>query len=172
MRAKTLGVVLLFYVDEFFCGGDGADGNVVVAPFFENHEAAESFVENEVKREIAVGHGHDGIERVGIAGADEVAEFLADDFDFLALVEFGGAIFYFFGDDFADATQFFVAVGVSGFTLEDHFAAFEHGPFGYENRGVVAGILVAVGDQALGKIVDVEFVFGNDAAMRGASHGR
>jgi len=46
LRAKALGVVLFFYVDEFFRGGDGADGHVVVAALFEDHETAESFIEN------------------------------------------------------------------------------------------------------------------------------
>jgi len=170
LGAKALGVVLLFYVDEFLGSSDGADGRVVVAAFFEDDQAAESFIEDEVQREVAVSHRHDGIEGVGIAGADQVAEFLADDFDFLAFVEFGGTILHFFGDDVADTAKLLVAVGVGFATFEDHFAAFEHGAFGNQDRGVVAGIFVAVGDQALGEIVDVEFVFGDDAAVRGSGH--
>ncbi len=54
---------------------------------------------------------------------------------------------------------------------EDHVAAFEHGAFGDQDDGVAAGILAAVVDQQLGQLLDVEFVFGDDAAVGGSGHG-
>ena len=170
LRAQALGVVLFLYVNKFFRSGNGRDGYVIVASFFKDHQTAKSFVDDEVEREIAVGHGHDGIESVGIAGANKVTELLADDVDFFAFVEFGGAVFDFFSDDIADAAKLFVAVGVRGFAFKNHFAAFEHCALGDQDSGVVAGIFVAVRDEPFSEIVDVEFMFWNHAAMSGSGH--
>src|SRR5437899_4447214 len=104
MRAETLGVVVLLDVDDLFRGGDGVNGHVVVAAVFQNDQAAVNFAENEIEREIAVSHGNDGIDRVGIAAAYEVTQLLVDDLDFLAVVVLGRNVGEFFGDEIADAT--------------------------------------------------------------------
>ena len=75
LRTQALGVVLFLHVNKLFRSGNRADGYVVVASFLKDHQAAKSLVDDEVEREIDVGHGHDGIESVGIAGADEVGAF-------------------------------------------------------------------------------------------------
>ena len=76
-----------------------------------------------------------------------------------------------FGDEIADATQFFVTKRIGGFLFENHFAAFEHSTFGDQNSRIVAGIAFAVGAKQLGEPFDIEFVFGDDAAIGGACHG-
>jgi len=127
--AEAVGIVLLLDVDELLRGSDGFERNVVVVAILEDDEAAADFFQEQVESEIAVSHRRDGINGVGVAATDEIAEFLGDDVDFLALVKFGGDISHFFGNDIADATELFVAEGVGSFTLEHHFATFEHRAF-------------------------------------------
>ena len=64
-----------------------------------------------------------------------------------------------------------MTVGVGGFPFKNHFAAFEYGAFGDEDDGVAAGIFAAVGDEQLGEMFDIEFIFGNDAAIGSAGQG-
>ena len=64
-----------------------------------------------------------------------------------------------------------MSVGVGGFAFENHFAAFEHGSFRDQDDRVAAGILAAVGNQQFAETFDIEFIFGNDTAIRGAGHG-
>ncbi len=137
----------------------------------EDDETTADVFQEEIESEITVGHGSDGVNGIGIAAADEITELLVDDIDFPAVIEFGGKVPNSVADDFADAAELFVAVGIGGFAFEDHFAAFEHGAFGNENDGVAAGILAAVGDEQFGEMFNVEFIFRNDAAVGGASHG-
>src|SRR5713101_8553678 len=171
LGAQSRGVVLLLDVDDLFGGGDGLEGNVVVVTVFEDDETAADVFQEEIESEIAVGHGGDGVNGIGIAAADEIAELLVDDVDCFTVVEFGGEVSYLLADDVADAAELFVAVGVGAFAFEDHLAAFKHGAFGDEDDGVAAGILAAVGDEQFGEMLDIEFVFGNDAAISGAGHG-
>ena len=41
----------------------------------------------QVERQVAVGHGDDGVDGVGIAAAHQIAELLVDGFNLLAVVE-------------------------------------------------------------------------------------
>src|SRR5260370_1699756 len=143
LGAQPRGVVLLLNVDDLFDGGDGLERNVVVVTVFEDDEAAADVLQEEIESEIAVGHGGDGVNGIGIAATNEITEFLIDDVDFLAVVEFGGEVSYPFADDFADATELFVAIGVGAFAFENHFATLEHGAFRDEDDGVAAGIFAA-----------------------------
>src|SRR5712692_9302416 len=171
LGAQSRGVVLLLDVDDLFGGSDGLERNVVVVAVLEDDEAAADVFQEEIESEIAVGHGGDGVNGIGIAAADEIAELLVDDVDCFTVVEFGGEVSYLLADDVADAAELFVAVGVGAFAFEDHLAAFKHGAFGDEDDGVAAGILAAIGDEQFGEVLDIEFVFGNDAAIGGAGHG-
>jgi hypothetical protein len=63
-----------------------------------------------------------------------------------------------------------MAEGIRGVALENHFASFEHGALGDDDGGVAAGILAAVGDHKLGELLNIEFVFGDDAAVGGSRH--
>src|SRR5437016_13446378 len=168
---EAVSVVLFLDVDDFFGGGDSFKRNVVVVAVLEDHQAPADVFQEQIESEIAVGHGGDGVNGIGIAAADEIAKLLVDDIDFLAVVEFGGEVSHPFGDDVADATKLFVTIGVGGFPFKNHFTAFEHGAFGDQYDGVAAGILAAVGDEELGEMLDIEFVFGDDATIGGASHG-
>src|SRR5438876_1706704 len=172
LRTKAVGIVLLLDVDDLLGGGDGVQRNVVVVAVLEDDETATDFFQEKIQSEISVSHGGDGIDSVGIAASNKVAELLIDDVDFLAVVEFGGEVTHFFGNDIANAAEFFVAVGVGAFAFENHFAAFEHGAFGDEHDGVAAGILLAVGDQQLGKMLDIKLEFRDDTTISGAGHGR
>src|SRR6266851_1837399 len=171
LGAQSRGVVLLLDVDHLFGGGDGFEGDVVIMAVLEDDEAATDVFQEEIESEIAVGHGGDGVNGIGIAAADEIAELLVDDIDCFTVVEFGGEVSYLLADDVADAAELFVAVGVGAFAFEDHLAAFKHGAFGDEDDGVAAGIFAAVGDEQFGEMLDIEFVLRNDAAIGSAGHG-
>src|SRR5260370_24876038 len=86
---EALDVVVLFHVDDFFRGDDRVDGHVVVAAILKDDEAPMDFIEEEVQGKIAEGHRGDGIDGIGIAAANEVAEFLVDDVNGLAVVVLG-----------------------------------------------------------------------------------
>src|SRR4029077_4558235 len=72
--AKSLGAVVLLDVDDFFSGGDGFDGHIIVAAVFQNHQAPVNAVEDQVESQVAIGHGNDGVDSIGITAADQVAE--------------------------------------------------------------------------------------------------
>ena len=137
MRAKALGVVVLLDVDHFFRGRDRVNGHVVVAAAFQNDQAALDLVQDEIQSEVAESHGNNGVNGVGLATAHQVAQFLVDHLDLLALVIFRRKLREFFGDQIADAPQLSMAKRVRGFFLEDHFAALEHGAFRNQNGGVM-----------------------------------
>src|SRR5207244_10943915 len=137
----------------------------VVVAVLEDRQAPVDVFQEQSESEIAVGHGGDGVNGIGIAAADEIAKLLVDDIYFLAVVEFGGEVSHPFGDDVADATKLFVTIGVGGFPFKNHFTAFEHGAFGDQYDGVAAGILAAVGDEDLGAMLAIEVVCGGTATM-------
>src|SRR6266705_4672650 len=149
--AEPFGVVLFFDVDNFLSCGDGLERNVVVMAVPEDDEPPADIFQQKVQGEIAVGHGCDRVDGIGVAAADEIAELLVDDIDSLALVELGREIADSFGDDVTDAPEVFVAESVCLSAFEDHFAAFEHGAFRDENDGIAAGILTPVSDEEFGE---------------------
>ena len=159
-------------VDDLVCGGDGFDRDIAIAAVSENHKATVDAAQEKIESNIAVGHGNDGIDDIGITAAGEIAELLVYDFDCLAVVEFSREFLHAFRDEITDAAELFVAVGVGGIAFENHLAAFEHGSFGNENDRVAAGILAAVGDEKLGQALNIEFVFRDDATIRGSRQGR
>jgi hypothetical protein len=171
LGAKAIRVVLFLDVDDLLDGRDGIQGDIVVVAVLEDDEAAADVLQEEIESEIAVGHGSDRVNGIWIAAADQITELLVDDIDFPAVIEFGGKVPNSVADDFPDAAELFVAVGVGGFAFEYDFAALEHGAFGNENDGVAAGILAAVGDEQFGEMLDIELVFWYDAAISGAGHG-
>src|SRR6266436_249091 len=171
LRTKAVGVVLFLDIHDFLGGGDRFKRNVVVVAVLEDNETPADFFQEEIESEIAIGHGGNGVNGVGIAAAHEIAELLINDVDFLAIVEFGGSFSNFFADDFADSTKLFVPVGIGAFAFEDHFATFVYGAFGDQDDGVAAGILAAVGSEQFGEMFDIEFVLRNDAAIGGTGHG-
>src|SRR5205823_5881094 len=85
--------------------------------------------QDEIEGQVAVGHGYNRINRVGIAAAHHVAETLVDNIDWFALVIFGATIFEFCRDQVADAPQFHVPERVGRPIGQHHLAAFEHCPF-------------------------------------------
>src|SRR5712692_11568778 len=98
LGAQPRGVVLLLDVDDLFGGGDGLERNVVVVAVLEDDETAADVSQEEIESEIAVGHGGDGVNGIGIAAADEIAELLVDDVDCFTVVEFGGEVSYLLDD--------------------------------------------------------------------------
>src|ERR1700684_1888926 len=76
VRAQAVDVVLLFYTDNLLRGGNGVDGHVVVTAIPEHDEPPVNLAQEQVQSQVAIGHGDDGIDGVGIAAADEVAELL------------------------------------------------------------------------------------------------
>src|SRR5271167_240985 len=171
-RTKAVRAVVLLHIDDLLGGSDGFDGHVVVAAVFENDQAPVNAIENEIESQVAVGHRDDGVDRVRITATHQVTELLIDDVNLFAVVEFWGELGEFLGNQLADSAQFLVTERIGGVLLENHFSAFEHGTLGDENRGIAAGIAIAIVDQEFGEILNIEFVFGNDAAIRGARHRR
>jgi len=158
-------------VDDFFGVDNDFNGEVVVTAIFEDDKPSVDAAQDQVKGKVAIGHGDNGVKGIGVAGADQVAQFLVEDVDRFAVVKPGGAVFEFGGDEVADAAEFFVAVGIGGGILEDHFAALVHGAFGNEDNRVFAGVEAAIFAHEFGEVIHVEFVFGNDAAVGRPGHG-
>src|SRR5581483_4350438 len=125
----------------------------------------------EIKRQISVGHGNNGVECVGITATHQVSQFLIDYFNGFAAIVLGRQLFEFFGDQIADSAELFVTESVGAVTFKDHFPAIEHRTFRDEDDGVTTGILTAIGQEQLGQLIDVEFVFGNDTTVRRSCHG-
>src|SRR6266478_5409443 len=90
LRAEAAGVVLLLDVDDLFGGGDCLERDVVVVAILEYYETAADIFQEEIESEIAVSHRSDRVNGVGVAAANEIAEFLIDDVDLFAIVEFSG----------------------------------------------------------------------------------
>src|SRR6266478_1652114 len=128
LRAKAVGVVVLLDVDDFFRGRDGFDGNVAVAAFLQNDQAAVNLLQEKIERDIAISHGSDGINRIRIAAANQITKLLIHDIDGFAVVEFSGKLFHSLRNDIADAAEFLVPEGIRGFVFKNHFSAFEHRP--------------------------------------------
>src|SRR4051812_25043913 len=61
---------------------------------------------------------------------------------------------------------------VGALFLEYHFATLEHRAFADENHGIIAGVLSAILVQELRKLLYVELVLRNHAAVGGACHCR
>src|SRR6266478_6346506 len=111
LRTKAVGVVLFLDIHDFLGGGDRFKRNVVVVAVLEDNETPADFFQEEIESEIAIGHGGNGVNGVGIAAAHEIAELLINDVDFLAIVEFGA-----FGDqDDGVAAGILAAVGSEQF---------------------------------------------------------
>src|SRR5260370_27884022 len=158
LRAEAAGVVLLLDVDDLLGGGNSFERDVVVVAVLEYDETAADTLQQEIESEITVSHRSDRVNGVGVAAANEITELLIDDVDFLAIIEFSGNFPDFFADNFADASELFVAVGVGGFPLKDHFSTFEYGAFRDEDDGVAAGVFSGIGDEKVGEMLALAFV--------------
>src|SRR5687767_8123262 len=86
-RSKPLHVIVFRHIDVLFCSRHDADVDGIVMSLVDADELAEFLPQQEVEGEVAEGHGDDGIERVGIAGAHEITEALIDDIDAPPAVE-------------------------------------------------------------------------------------
>lgn len=89
MRPEPRGVVVLFYIYDFFRGDYGVDWHVIVAAVLQHYEPAVNLVQQQVEGEVAVGHGNDRIDGIGITTADQISQLLIDYFDRLAIVVLG-----------------------------------------------------------------------------------
>src|ERR1700693_4288575 len=162
---------MFLHADHFLGGGNGVDGHVIVAAVFQDDQTAMDAIEDQVESKVAVSHGYDGIDSVGIAATDEVAKLLVDAFDLFAIVEVGLNFRDFFGNQVANSAEFFVAEGIRGALLENHFAAFKHRTFRNQDDGIATGIATTIVAEQFGELFDIEFVFGDDTTIGGASHG-
>src|SRR5580700_2541698 len=73
VRPQAIHVVLLLYADNLLRCGNGVDGHVVVAAIPEHDKASVNLAEEQVQSQVAIGHGDDGVDGVGISAADQVA---------------------------------------------------------------------------------------------------
>src|SRR5262249_59261185 len=103
--------------------------HVVIAPILQYDEAAVAAVQDEIEGEIAVGHGHNRINRVGIAAAHHVAETLVDGLDRLALIVFGGTLLEFGRAHVTNSAEFQMPAWVGRPVGGNHFTSFEHCSF-------------------------------------------
>src|SRR6476646_10536540 len=97
LRAETLDVVVLLDIHVFLGGSNRFYGDVAIAAVMENDEAAMVALQEQLKSNVAVGHGNDGVHDIGVATARKVAELLVDHFDGFAFVEFDGELLDFVG---------------------------------------------------------------------------
>src|ERR1035441_10311236 len=135
---------MLVYVDDFFRGSNGVDGNVVVTTVPEDDKSSVALAQKQVEFEVAVGHRDDRVDGVGIAAADQVAEFLVDDVDRFTVVVFRGKLLQLLGNHVPDAAEFLVAKGVRALPLENHVSALEHRSLRNQDNGIAVGVLLAV----------------------------
>src|SRR5215470_9329280 len=70
LRTQAFGVVVLFDVDDFFRSGYDVEGDVAIVAALQINQPAADALKEQVEREIAVGHGRDGVDGVGIAAAN------------------------------------------------------------------------------------------------------
>ena len=103
LRSETLGVVVLLDIHVFLGGSNRFYGDVAIAAVMENDEAAMVALQEQLKSDIAVSHGNDGVHDIGVAATREIAELLIDHFNGFAFVEFDGELLDFVGDEIADA---------------------------------------------------------------------
>src|ERR1035438_6795046 len=166
--SEALHVVLLLYIHDFLGRCNRIDRQVVVTAIPENHQASVDLAQKQVEREVAVRHRHDGINRVGVAAADQVAELLVNRVDRFTVVVLRGEFLELLRHQVSDAAEFLVAEGVRGLSREDHLSALEHRSLRNQDDGIAARIFPAVRDQQFGEALDVEFVFRNHATVRGS----
>src|ERR1035441_2753373 len=114
MGPEAVDIVLLFYVNNFFRGSNSVDGQVVVTAIPEDDKSSVNLAQEQVQGDVAIGHGDDGVNGIGITAADQVAEFLANDVDGFTIVVLRGKLLHLLGHEVADTTEFLVAEGVRG----------------------------------------------------------
>src|SRR5579872_223595 len=88
VRPQSFGVVVFFYIYDFFRGGHSVDRYVIVSAVLEDNKSTVDLVKNQVESKIAVGHRDDRVDRVGITTADQIAQLLVDDVYEFAVVVF------------------------------------------------------------------------------------
>src|ERR1019366_4919483 len=76
MGPEAVDIVLLFYVNNFFRGSNSVDRQVVITDIPEDDKSSVNLAQEQVQGDVAIGHGDDGVNGVGITAADQVAEFL------------------------------------------------------------------------------------------------
>ena len=128
--------------------------------------------QDQVERQVAKCHRDDRVDRVRVAAAHHVAQFLVNGIDRFAIVILGGKFLDAASHQVADAAQLGMTIGIRGAVCKDHLAALEHCAFRDQHHRVAAGVVIAVIDHQFGQLFDVELAFRDNAAVRRAGHGR
>src|SRR5579859_1125654 len=154
--AVALGVVEGGEVDFAGAHVGGRERGVGVAAVLHANHAAGDAVAQHVDGDVGESDGDELVDGVGFAAAQVVGE--VADHDFVA-----GAAANFVGEGLADVCFLAMAVGV-GVTILLHGAFFPDRAFGNNDESVVAGIVFLVVGKKLGDALDIEGIFGDEAA--------
>jgi hypothetical protein len=154
--AIALGVIEGGEIDFASAHGGGGERGVSVAAVLDADHAAGDAVAEHVDGDVGESDGDELVDGVGLAAAEIVSQVANHDF-------VAGAAADFFAEGLADVGLFAVAVGV-GFAVFLHGAFLPDGAFGNDDESVVAGVVLLVVGKKLGDAVDVERIFGDEAA--------
>src|SRR5712691_3453357 len=119
-RSQPLSVVVLGYIHDLLLRCDIGDRHAVVEAAVNADQSSILLPAHEIERQVANRHWHDRVERVRIAGANQVAEALVHDIDAPAVVVLGGRFLEGAPDDIADPAQLAVSEHVGLFAFETH----------------------------------------------------
>jgi len=89
IRAQALGVVILVNIDYFLRAGHHVNGHIIVATIAQHYQPSVDALQDQVESQVAVGHWHNRIDGIRVAAAHQVAQFLVDGVDRLAVVKLG-----------------------------------------------------------------------------------
>ena len=103
---------MLLYVDEFLGTGHDVNRHVIIAAVFQDHQTAVDPLENHIEGQVAVSHGHYGIDGIRVSPAHEITEFLSNGADRFAVVELRCVLLELGCNQIANPTQFGMAIGI------------------------------------------------------------
>src|SRR5713226_4558082 len=157
--AVALGVVQGGEIDFARAHGGGGERRVsVAADLYADHTAGHAVAQH-VDGNVGESDGDELVDGIGLAAAQVVGQ--VADHDFVA-----GAAANFFAEGLADVRLFTMTVGI-GFAVFLHGAFLRDGAFGNDDESVVAGVVALVFGKKFGDAIDVERIFGNEAASGG-----
>src|SRR5712692_5691057 len=157
--AVAFGVVKGGEIDFASAHGGGRERGVGIAAVLYADHAAGHAVAEHVDGNVRESDGDELVDGIRLAAAQVVGQ--VADHDFVP-----GAAANFFAQGLADVRLFTMTVGI-GFAVFLHGAFLPDGAFGNDDESVVAGVVALVFGKKFGDAVDVERIFGNEAARGG-----
>ena len=87
---QAIGVIEAVDVDGLLRAGYDVDRDIVVATVLKHHQASMDLLEKKIQRQVAIRHGCNRIDGVGVAAAHEIAKLLVHRVHGAAVVVLGG----------------------------------------------------------------------------------